>query len=169
MADGQAMIDGGNGGIPPPVQNNGVAVEVEDAEAGEATPLVPKPNYPPTPGYATRKTIAQGALLVALMMANASQLTALLDARDDRKARYFVCLLVLLGLSLFTQLVTAVLLIVVGITRPDTAQAHHRVTRLNTVTVCIAFLITILNVFITAFGITYVHEENSHTTPTPTP
>ncbi|XP_076455949.1 uncharacterized protein LOC143290416 [Babylonia areolata] len=131
-------------------------------------PLIPKPNYAPTPGYATRKTIAQGALLAALMMANASQVTALLDAQDDCKACFFVCLLVLLALSLLMQLVTAVLLIVVGITRPDMAQTHQRVIRLNTVTVCIAFLITILNVFITAFSITYVHE-NSHTTPTLNP
>ncbi|XP_076469746.1 ninjurin-1-like [Babylonia areolata] len=108
--------------------------------------------------YATRKTVAQGALDFALLMANSSQLKALVDIPVNARGNFYVGLLVLLGLSIALQVSAGVVLLILGMMDPDESDepAHKRAERLNNASVCIILIITIINVFISAFGISYV-------------
>ncbi|XP_076469468.1 ninjurin-1-like isoform X2 [Babylonia areolata] len=117
--------------------------------------------------YATRKTVAQGALDFALLMTNASQLKALVDIPSNSRGNFFVGLLVLLGVSIAFQVSAGVVLLILGMMDPDESDepAHKRAERLNNASVCIILIITIINVFISAFGISYV--DNIPGTPAP--
>ena len=59
--------------------------------------------FVPSKAYATRKTIAQGALDIALLMANASQLKALIDIPANNRGNFYAVLLALLGVSIVLQ------------------------------------------------------------------
>nr|XP_015208733.1 PREDICTED: ninjurin-1-like isoform X5 [Lepisosteus oculatus] len=60
--------------------------------------------------YATKKSVAESMLDVALLMANASQLKSVVEQGPEFK--YYMVLLVLIGVSLFFQVVAGVLFIV---------------------------------------------------------
>ncbi|KAL8592196.1 hypothetical protein ACOMHN_030871 [Nucella lapillus] len=112
--------------------------------------------FSPTSSYATRKTVAQGALDFALLMANASQLKALVDIPANSRGPFYEGLLVLLGFSIALQVSAGLVLLILGMMDGDGEPAHKRAERLNNASVCLILIITVLNVFISAFGITYV-------------
>lgn len=73
--------------------------------------LCSQPAPPPPLGftsrsYATRKTVAQGLLDFALLMANASQLKALLDLPALHRDVFFIPNICLIGVSILLQVVT---------------------------------------------------------------
>lgn len=59
--------------------------------------------FQPTRSYATRKTVAEGLLDIALLLANASQLKAMVTLPSDRRDHFFVAQIVLIGLSILLQ------------------------------------------------------------------
>merc|ERR1712086_1209455 len=63
--------------------------------------------------YATKKTIAQGMLDVALLTANASQLKYVLQLGEDKHDFYYL-MLALIILSIILQVVHGVILFILG-------------------------------------------------------
>ena len=101
--------------------------------------------------YATKKTLAKGLLDIGLLMANASQLKSLLSLGPSQD--YYYANLVLIGLSITLQIIVGIILLVLGSIRGKDLKEKQRANVLNNVTVGFIFLITIINVFIAAFGI----------------
>ena len=62
--------------------------------------------------YANKKSAAESMLDVALLMANASQLKAVLEQGPD--FTFFIPLITLISISLFLQVLVGVLLIFIG-------------------------------------------------------
>merc|ERR1712130_274658 len=101
--------------------------------------------------YATKKTVSQGMLDIALLTTNASQLKYLLQVGDGH-GFYAVVLGLVIG-SILLQVLVGVLFLILGgldINDPD----HQKTADIlnNTATV-VVFLITILNVVISGFNI----------------
>lgn len=101
--------------------------------------------------YATKKTLAKGLLDIGLLMANASQLKSLLSLGPAQD--YYYANLVLISLSIILQIVVGVVLLVLGSIEGKTVTGKLTSSRLNDVTVGFVFAITVINVFIAAFGI----------------
>lgn len=68
--------------------------------------------------YATKKSIAESMLDVALLMANASQLKAVLEQGPEFK--YFLTVIILIAASLFFQVLAGALFVNMG-----ERQIHH--------------------------------------------
>ncbi|KAK7102238.1 ninjurin-1-like isoform X3 [Littorina saxatilis] len=136
-------------------------VETRNKIAAESFGLVHDIPFVPSKAYATRKTIAQGALDLALLMANASQLKALVDIPANHRNDFYVGLLVLIGLSIALQLAAGIILLVLGMTNPKDEEGHKRTECLNNSSVSIILLITVVNIFISAIGISYVENEST--------
>lgn len=62
--------------------------------------------------YATKKSVAESMLDVALFMSNAMRLKAVLE--QGPSSHYYITLVTLLSLSLFLQVAIGVLLVVIG-------------------------------------------------------
>lgn len=101
--------------------------------------------------YATKKTLAKGLLDIGLLMANASQLKSLLSLGPAQD--YYYANLVLISLSIILQIIVGVVLLVLGSIEGKTVTGKLTSSRLNDVTVGFVFAITVINVFIAAFGI----------------
>ncbi|XP_064606342.1 ninjurin-1-like isoform X2 [Liolophura sinensis] len=101
--------------------------------------------------YATKKTLAQGLMDVALLMANASQLKALLNIGPSHEFYYIV--LGLLIVSIILQVITGILLLVLGTLDITDKEKQKAANALNNVAVCFIFLITVVNIFVSSFGI----------------
>lgn len=108
--------------------------------------------------YATKKTIAQGMLDVALLTANASQLKYVLQLGPD-KHPFYELMLSLIVISIILQVVAGVLFLVIGglsINEGSTNQKTADI--LNDVIVVVIFIITLINVVISGFGIRATDE-----------
>ncbi|CAM1322436.1 Uncharacterised protein g8101 [Pycnogonum litorale] len=101
--------------------------------------------------YATKKTVAQGMLDIALLTANASQLKYVL--REGYTHEYYLLNLSLLGTSIFLQLLVGMLLIVKGRYNLNIEDQQDKADSINNVTVVCIFLITVVNVVLSSFGI----------------
>lgn len=100
--------------------------------------------------YQQKKTLAQGMMDLALISANANQLRYILSSK---KHPFFLASLMMISLSLMLQICVGIGLI--WNSRYDVkqdAEVHHA-NRANNWTVIGIFLVTILNVFITSFGV----------------
>ncbi|XP_046341449.2 ninjurin-1-like [Haliotis rufescens] len=102
--------------------------------------------------YATRKTVAQGMLDFALLMANASQMKALVKSKSVSHDAMFVVLLFLIAVSIILQIITGIIIAVLGAMDVHDEAAHLRAHRLNNTTVGLILGITVINVFVAAFG-----------------
>ncbi|XP_025107832.1 ninjurin-2-like isoform X2 [Pomacea canaliculata] len=111
--------------------------------------------FQPTRSYATRKTVAEGLLDIALLLANASQLKAMVTLPSDKRDHFFVAQIVLIGLSILLQIVTGVILFTLGMMNPKDEEGHQRAINLNNASVGLILFITIINVFISSFGFNY--------------
>ncbi|CAL1265025.1 unnamed protein product [Larinioides sclopetarius] len=100
--------------------------------------------------YATRKTVAQGMMDIALLTANASQLKHVLATADTHD--YYLINLVLIGSSMTLQILVGILLVVVGRWNINKRKEQSVANVTNNVIVILIFLITVVNVLITAFG-----------------
>uniref|UniRef100_UPI00358ED10D ninjurin-2-like isoform X2 n=1 Tax=Myxine glutinosa TaxID=7769 RepID=UPI00358ED10D len=100
--------------------------------------------------YATKKSVAESMLDVALLMANASQLKAVIEQPNNP---YYTALITFISISIFFQVVVGVLLVFIvksDVTNPD---KQYQVDTLNNIATGLVFVIVVVNIFITAFGV----------------
>ncbi|XP_060767030.1 ninjurin-1-like [Neoarius graeffei] len=101
--------------------------------------------------FAQKKSAAMSMLDVALLMANASQLKAVLE--EDSSFSFYIPLITLISISLILQVVVGILLVfVVKCTLRSEWQQDQMKKLTNMSTVCV-LIIVIVNVLITAFGV----------------
>ncbi|XP_054275781.1 ninjurin-A-like [Macrosteles quadrilineatus] len=112
---------------------------------------IPPKGLPDVNVYQQKKTLAQGMMDLALLTANANQLRYVLDAGPVH-AYYYVSL-TFIAVSILLQVSVGILLL--WNSRFNINKEHHiiRANRINNFTLIGIFLITILNVFIAAFGL----------------
>ncbi|KAG8007777.1 Ninjurin-1 [Nibea albiflora] len=101
--------------------------------------------------YANKKSAAESMLDVALLMANASQLKAVLEHGPG--SSFYVPLIALISISLILQILVGVLLIFIVKWDLNDESMHYRLNILENVATAFVFIIVVVNVFVTAFGV----------------
>ncbi|XP_076614601.1 ninjurin-1 [Chaetodon auriga] len=101
--------------------------------------------------YANKKSAAESMLDVALLMANASQLKAVLEQGPD--FTFYAPLITLISISLILQIVVGVLLIFIVKWNLNDASMHYKLNIMENFATAFVFIIVVVNVFITAFGV----------------
>ncbi|CAL8337164.1 unnamed protein product [Lota lota] len=101
--------------------------------------------------YANKKSAAESMLDVALLMANAAQLKAVLEQGPD--FTFYIPLIVLLSISLSLQIIVGILLIFIVKWNLNDQSMHYKLNILENLTTALVFIIVVINVFITAFGV----------------
>lgn len=101
--------------------------------------------------YANKKSAAESMLDVALLMANASQLKAVLEQGPD--FTFYVPLITLISISLILQIVVGVLLIFIVKWNLNDQSMHYKLNVMENFATAFVFIIVVVNVFITAFGV----------------
>ncbi|XP_054883129.1 ninjurin-1 isoform X2 [Poeciliopsis prolifica] len=109
--------------------------------------------------YANKKSAAESMLDVALLMANASQLKAVLE--HGPSFTFYVPLITLLSISLILQIVVGVMLIFIVKWNLNDERMHHKLDILESCVMAFIFVIVVVNVFITAFGVQQPHSKDS--------
>ncbi|GAB1597856.1 ninjurin-2-like isoform X1 [Argonauta hians] len=131
-----------------------MANKPEDVKPNERPPVVF--NYY---RYATKKTMAQGLLDVALLMSNASQLKAILDVGEAHD--YYHALVAIVVISICLQVITGILLLVLGSLKDHTEAHVKKANIINNVIIGFILFITVANIFITAFGVQFSQKDKS--------
>ncbi|XP_029681619.1 ninjurin-2 isoform X1 [Takifugu rubripes] len=101
--------------------------------------------------YATKKTVAEGMLDVALFLANITHMKTVIE--QGAGYRYYIAVLTLISFSLALQIVAGILIIIIA--RVELAFLHscqRALNLLNNLTTGIIFLTFIINVIKAAFG-----------------
>ncbi|XP_051544535.1 ninjurin-2 [Myxocyprinus asiaticus] len=101
--------------------------------------------------YATKKTVAESMLDVALLMANASQLKAVLEQGPEFK--YYLTVIILIAVSLFFQVLAGALFVNMARKNLNEVANQRKLDIMNNVATAMVFLTVIINIFITAFGV----------------
>uniref|UniRef100_A0A3Q2YQD1 Ninjurin 1 n=1 Tax=Hippocampus comes TaxID=109280 RepID=A0A3Q2YQD1_HIPCM len=101
--------------------------------------------------YANKKSVAQSMLDVALLMANASQLKAVLE--QGPVFSFYTPLIILISISLTLQILVGIMLIFIVKWNLNDERMHYRLNILENLTTAFVFVIVVVNVFITAFGV----------------
>uniref|UniRef100_K7FJE8 Ninjurin 2 n=1 Tax=Pelodiscus sinensis TaxID=13735 RepID=K7FJE8_PELSI len=101
--------------------------------------------------YATKKSVAESMLDVALFMANVTQLKAVLE--QGVSFQYYATLISLISISLFFQVVIGIFLIILARLNLNDVSKQQRLNMLNNAATALIFITVILNIFITAFGV----------------
>ncbi|XP_022818074.1 ninjurin-2 isoform X2 [Spodoptera litura] len=102
--------------------------------------------------YATKKTVAQGMLDIALLTSNASQLKYVLQVGP--KHEFYTLLVVLISISIVLQVAMGFVLLSLNLWRDCWFhRPRHRTSALNINygTTATAFIVTVLNVLVSAF------------------
>ncbi|XP_068154013.1 ninjurin-1 isoform X4 [Drosophila tropicalis] len=103
--------------------------------------------------YATKKTIAQGMLDIALLTANASQLKYILQVGEQHQ--FYKLMLILISLSIVLQLLVGILFVAIGSLNINKQSDQTAAIILNDVILVVIFVISVVNVIISGFGIEY--------------
>ncbi|XP_035773344.1 ninjurin-2-like isoform X1 [Anopheles albimanus] len=103
--------------------------------------------------YATKKTIAQGMLDIALLTANASQLKYILQVGE--KHEFYALMLTLISISIILQMLVGILFVVIGSLNINRKPDQTAAIVLNDIILVLIFIISLLNVIISGFGIEY--------------
>ncbi|XP_034127855.1 ninjurin-2 isoform X1 [Drosophila guanche] len=103
--------------------------------------------------YATKKTIAQGMLDIALLTANASQLKYILQVGEQHQ--FYKLMLILISLSIVMQLLVGILFVAIGSLNINRQKDQTAAIILNDIILVVIFVISVLNVIISGFGIEY--------------
>ncbi|XP_068170488.1 ninjurin-1 [Antennarius striatus] len=101
--------------------------------------------------YANKKSAAESMLDVALLMANASQLKAVLE--EGPEFSFYVPLIALISISLILQIMVGTLLIFIVKWDLNDQSKHYKLNIMENITTAFVFIIVVVNVFITAFGV----------------
>ncbi|XP_063147864.1 ninjurin-1 [Candoia aspera] len=101
--------------------------------------------------YANKKSAAESMLDIALLMANASQLKAVME--QGPTFSFYVPLIVLISISLALQVGVGVLLIFLVKYDLNNPTKHAKLDFLNNLATGLVFVIVVINIFITAFGV----------------
>lgn len=101
--------------------------------------------------YANKKSAAESMLDVALLMANASQLKAVMEQGSD--FIFYVPLITLISISLILQVLVGVLLIFIVKWNLNDESMHFKLNILENTATALVFIIVVVNIFITAFGV----------------
>ncbi|XP_068242143.1 ninjurin-1-like isoform X1 [Palaemon carinicauda] len=101
--------------------------------------------------YATKKTIAQGMLDIALLTANASQLKYVLQV--GKSYEFYSVMLGLIITSLVLQVLVGVLFLIIGGMNINDPQQHKAADILNNIIVMFLFVISVVNVILNSLGI----------------
>ncbi|XP_077134223.1 ninjurin-1 isoform X1 [Ranitomeya variabilis] len=101
--------------------------------------------------YANKKSAAESMLDIALLMANSSQLKAVID--QGPSFTYYIPLIILISISLILQIVVGVLLIFIVKYDLNNREKHAKLDNLNNTATGLVFIIVVVNVFITSFGV----------------
>ncbi|KAM7241348.1 hypothetical protein CapIbe_007920 [Capra ibex] len=101
--------------------------------------------------YANKKSAAESMLDIALLMANASQLKAVIE--QGTGFAFFIPLVVLISISLVLQIGVGVLLIFLVRYDLNNPAKHAKLDFLNNLATGLVFIIVVVNIFITAFGV----------------
>ncbi|KAH3892828.1 hypothetical protein DPMN_016960 [Dreissena polymorpha] len=123
----------------------------------ELTDITPSGDVAPDPAlfryksYARIKTLAKGLLDMSLLMANVTQLQSLISLGPG--SDYYYANMVMISLSIVLQIITGILLLVLGSMEGKDLEGKKAANKLNNVTVGFVLAITVINVFATAFGI----------------
>ncbi|XP_059182362.1 ninjurin-2-like isoform X3 [Centropristis striata] len=102
--------------------------------------------------YATKKTAAEGMLDIALFLANITHMKTVIE--QGAGYRYYYAVLTLISFSLILQIVAGVLIIIIGRRDLNNSALQRRLDYLNNVTTIIVFITTVLNFFVSTFGMT---------------
>ncbi|XP_014326732.2 ninjurin-1-like [Xiphophorus maculatus] len=105
--------------------------------------------------YANKKSAAESMLDMALLMANASQLKAVME--QGAKNSFYIPVVVLIAISLCLQVTVGILLIFTVRWNLDDEQKHWRLNLMENLATGLVFIIVVVNIFITALG---VHQPN---------
>ncbi|KAM9772012.1 ninjurin-2-like isoform 3-T3 [Syngnathus typhle] len=100
--------------------------------------------------YATKKTAAEGMLDIALFLANITHMKTVIE--QGAGYRYYAAVLTLISFSLGLQIVAGILIIIIGRRDVNNSTLQKRLDYLNNVTTIIVFITTVLNLFISTFG-----------------
>ncbi|XP_053614301.1 ninjurin-2 isoform X1 [Plodia interpunctella] len=103
--------------------------------------------------YATKKTVAQGMLDIALLTSNASQLKYVLQVGP--KHEFYTLLVVLISISIILQLLVGLLFVIIGGLDLNDHEDQPSALVLNDIIVIFIFVISVINVVISAFGLEY--------------
>ncbi|XP_062977335.1 ninjurin-1 isoform X1 [Elgaria multicarinata webbii] len=101
--------------------------------------------------YANKKSAAESMLDIALLMANASQLKAVME--QGPSFSFYVPLIILISASLVLQIGVGVLLIFLVKYDLNNPAKHAKLDFLNNLATGLVFIIVVVNIFITAFGV----------------
>ncbi|CAH2313118.1 ninjurin-1 [Pelobates cultripes] len=101
--------------------------------------------------YANKKSAAESMLDIALLMANASQMKAVID--QGPTFNYYVPLIIFISLSLILQIVVGILLIFIVKHDLNDPAKHATLENLNNAATGLVFIIVIFNILITSFGV----------------
>ncbi|KAM3847794.1 ninjurin-1 isoform 2-T2 [Vipera latastei] len=101
--------------------------------------------------YANKKSAAESMLDIALLMANASQLKAVME--QGPSFEFYMPLIVLISTSLVLQIGVGVLLIFLVKYDLNNPAKHAKLDFLNNLATGLVFIIVVVNIFITAFGV----------------
>lgn len=106
--------------------------------------------------YATRKTVAQGMLDIALLTANASQLRYVLSL-GERHENYEL-MVGLIVTSLVLQILVGILFLIIGALNINKIEQQRAANILNNIITLMLFAITLINVVLNSFGLN--HDAN---------
>lgn len=112
---------------------------------------IPSTLTPDVNVYQHKKTLAQGMMDLALLSANANQMRYVLQT--DGQHPYFYPSLTMISMSLFLQIAVGIGLIWNSVYNVKKHEQMCKANRANNWTVIGIFLVTILNVFISSFGV----------------
>ncbi|XP_064100423.1 ninjurin-2-like [Macrobrachium nipponense] len=123
-------------------------------------------------GHGTRKpvdlnvmkrnmSVAKGFMDISLISANANQLKNLLNNGDTSSASYYFVFTGIIA-SLAIQITTGVLLIVNERFNINDEDDKEWCDRLNDISVCLIFLVVVINVFVSSFGVSVHHPSESY-------
>ncbi|XP_015604247.1 uncharacterized protein LOC107272049 isoform X2 [Cephus cinctus] len=106
--------------------------------------------------YATKKTIAQGMLDIALLTANASQLKYILQVGTQHE--FYILMLSLICVSIGLQAVVGILYLIVGGLDINRERDHRAALILNDLILVGVFLISLVNVLVSGFGMEHSNQ-----------
>ncbi|XP_051531836.1 ninjurin-1-like [Myxocyprinus asiaticus] len=109
--------------------------------------------------YANKKSAAESMLDIALLMANTSQLKTILELGPGFS--FYVPLITLISISLILQIIVGVLLIFIVKWNLNDTSKHYILNLLENIVTALVFIIIVINIFITAFGVQRPEEKKA--------